>query len=232
MQETKATCFKAISEVKAQRASQTESFKREHGNIMRDLEEWVIWEESRRQADFLSACQVTLYTSPPELKSALATSYHILLGQTPPSPPLTLLQWTSPAKEQLTSATPPTPVPKQSPRPKRWHPSPDPVESTPLARTTPKVTLGRPPSSKRQKVPPWLRALKPSCTKAFSWNSDLVREARREFFWKHSYNFTTDSTCNLSEIFRQMAMSADLLDTSIHVIQASWTGPNELKQAN
>ena len=27
-------------------------------------------------------------------------------------------------------------------------------------------------------------------------------------------------------------MSADLLGTSIHEIQASWTGPNELKQAN
>ena len=29
-----------------------------------------------------------------------------------------------------------------------------------------------------------------------------------------------------------MAASADLLGTSIHEIQASWTGPNELKQAN
>ena len=29
-----------------------------------------------------------------------------------------------------------------------------------------------------------------------------------------------------------MAMSADLLGTSIHEIQASWTGPNELKQVN
>ena len=66
----------------------------------------------------------------------------------------------------------------------------------------------------------------------FSWDSDLVREARRKFFSKHSYNFTTDGTHNLSEIFRQMAMSADLLGTSIHEIQASWTGPKELKQAN
>ena len=39
-------------------------------------------------------------------------------------------------------------------------------------------------------------------------------------------------TCNLSEIFKQMAISADLLDTSIYKIQASWMGPDELKQAN
>ena len=90
--------------------------------------------------------------------------------------------------------------------------------------------LGRPPSSKRGEVHPWYRALKLSHVEAFSQDSDLVREARREFFSKHSYNFTTDGTHNLSEIFRQMATSADLLGTSIHEIQASWTGPEELKQ--
>ena len=92
VQEAEATCSKAICEVMAQRASQAESFQREHGNIMQDLEEQVIQEESRSQADFLSTCQVALYNSPPELKIALATSYHILLGQTLRSPPLALPQ--------------------------------------------------------------------------------------------------------------------------------------------
>ena len=149
IQEVKATCFKAISKVEAQRAAQAESFQREHGNIMQDLEEQVIQEESRSQADFLSTCQVALYTSQPELKSALATSYHILLGQTPLFLPLALPQRTSPVEEQPTSVVPATPAPKQSPMPKRWHPSPDPVESMPLGRTTPRVTLGGPPSSMR-----------------------------------------------------------------------------------
>ena len=49
---------------------------------------------------------------------------------------------------------------------------------------------------------------------------------------KHSYNFATDGNCNLSGIFRWLAVSANLLGTSIHEIQASWTGPKELKQAN
>ena len=229
IQEAKATCSKAVREVEAWRTSQAESFQREHGNIMWDLEEQVIWEESRSQADFLSACQVSLYASPPQLKSALVASYHILLGQTPPSPPLILLQRASPVEEQPTSTALPTPAPKQSPRSKRWHPSPDPVESMPLGGTNSKATLGGPPSSKRQEIPSWYRALKLNHAKAFGWNSDLVKEARREFFSKHSYNFTTDGTHDLSEIFNQMAMSADLLGTSIHEIQASWTGPNELK---
>ena len=49
---------------------------------------------------------------------------------------------------------------------------------------------------------------------------------------KHSYNCIMEGTCDLSEIFRQMAASAELLGTSIYEIQASWTGPDELKQAN
>ena len=192
----------------------------------------VIWEESRSQANFFSTCQATLYTSPVELKSTLVASYHLLLGQTPLSHPFILSQRASPVEEQPTSATPPTSVPKQSPRPKRWHPSPDPVESTPLGGTTLKVTLEGPPSSKWQEIPPWNKALKPSCMEAFGRDSDLVKEARKEFFSIHSSNFIMEGTCNLSEIFRQMATSAELLGISIYEIQATWTGPDELKQAN
>ena len=154
VQEAKATCSKAISEVKAWRVSQAESYQREHGNFMRDLEEQVPQEESRSRADFLSACQVTLYNSPPELKSALATSYHMLLGQTPPSSPLAQPQRTSPVEEQPTSTAPSTPVPKQSPRPKRWHPSPDPVESMILGGTTLKATPEGPPAPRDERSLP------------------------------------------------------------------------------
>ena len=126
-----------------------------------------------------------------------------------------------------------------------------------MGGTTPKAILGGPPRPKRWETPPWFKTLKPSHAKVFSWefwtrwetppwfktlkpshvkvfswNSNMVREARREFFLKHSYNLTTDDTHDLSRTFRQLTVSADLLDTSIHEIQASWTGPKELKQAN
>ena len=199
---------------------------------MQDLEEQVFGQESRSHNNFLSASQVILNNSSLELKGALATSYHTLLGQTPLSPPLVLPQKTSPVEEQPTMAAFPTPALKQSPRPKRWHPSPDPVESMLMGGTTLKTTVGEPPSSKRWEVPPWFRTLKPSHAKAFSHDSDMVREARKEFFSKQSYNFTTDGTHDLSGTFRQLALSTNLLGTSIHEIQASWTGHEELKQAN
>ena len=60
----------------------------------------------------------------------------------------------------------------------------------------------------------------------------MVKEARREFFLKHSYDFTTGGTYDLSGTFRHLAVSADLLDISIYEIQSSWTGPEELKPAS
>ena len=109
----------AIRDAEALKASQAELLQKEHGNIMQDLERQVIQEEVRSQGDFLFACQATMCASPTMVKNALVTSYHILLGQTPPSPPFVLSQRASPVKEQLASATPPASVPEWSPRPKR-----------------------------------------------------------------------------------------------------------------
>ena len=226
IQETKSACSMAIRYAKTQRASQAELLQREHSKVMWGLETQAIQEEGRSQADFLSACQATLYASPMELKGMLVASYHVLLGQTPTSHPFSLSQRTSPVKEKSTPAAPPTPVPKQSPRHKRQHPSPDPV---PLGRTTSKTMSEGPPSSKQWEIPPWNKALKPSHAEAFSQDSDLVKEARKEFFLQHSYNFITEGTHNLLEVFKQMATSTELLGTSIYEIQVVWTGLDKLR---
>ena len=59
-----------------------------------------------------------------------------------------------------------------------------------------------------------------------------MKEARKEYFKRHSYNFTAEGTHNLLEIFRQMAKSANLLATAIYKIQEVWMGLDELWQAN
>ena len=63
-----------MCEVKAQKVSQAVIFHKEHGKYMQDLDEQAMGEESRSHNDFLSACQVILYNSTPQLKGALATS--------------------------------------------------------------------------------------------------------------------------------------------------------------
>ena len=60
----------------------------------------------------------------------------------------------------------------------------------------------------------------------------MVKEARREYFSKHSYGFTSDGNCDLSGMFKHLTTSAGLLGTSIYETQSPWTGPEELKQAN
>ena len=59
-----------------------------------------------------------------------------------------------------------------------------------------------------------------------------MTEARLQLFSKHSYNFTGDGSQDLSAIFKKLPTSAGLLGTEIYEIQSSWTGPEELKQAN
>ena len=60
----------------------------------------------------------------------------------------------------------------------------------------------------------------------------MVKEARRKFFLTHTYDFTSDGLCDLSRTFKHLAAGSGLLGTSIHKIKSSWTGPDELKQAN
>ena len=59
-----------------------------------------------------------------------------------------------------------------------------------------------------------------------------MKEARKEYFRRHSYNFTMEGTHDLSEVFRHMAESAKLLGSGIYKIQEVWKGPDELQQSN
>ena len=116
IQADEAICSKAISEAKAWKTSQAVMFQEEHGKYLQNLEEQAFGKESRSHHEVLSSCQTILCHSPQPLRGALAASYHLLLGQAPPSPPLILPPRTPSAEEQPSTAIPPMPMPKQSPR--------------------------------------------------------------------------------------------------------------------
>ena len=119
IQAAKVACSKAISDAEAQKTSQAMMFQEEHSKYLWSLEEQAFGEESRSHHEVLSSCHATLCHSPQPLRGALDALYHILLGQAPPSPPLILPTRTPSAEEQPSTAAPPMPTPKQSPRPKR-----------------------------------------------------------------------------------------------------------------
>ena len=124
------------------------------------------------------------------------------------------------------------PEPKWSPWPKRWHPLPDPWGSTSMDKTSSEASQEGPSSSKRRETPIWFASLKPSHVEAFSCDSNLMKEARLHFFSTHPCDWDIDGTNDLSNIFRELADGTGLLGEAIHEIQLSWTGPEELKQAN
>ena len=101
-----------------------------------------------------------------------------------------------------------------------------------MDETSSKASQEGPSSSKRRETPNWFASLKPSCADAFSHDSNLVKEARLHYFATHPCDWIHDSTDDLSNIFRELAEGAGLLGESIHEIQLSWDGPEELKHTN
>ena len=59
-----------------------------------------------------------------------------------------------------------------------------------------------------------------------------MKEARKEYFKRHSPNFTMEGMHDLSKVFRCMAESTKLLGLAIYEIQEVWKGPTEMQQAN
>ena len=126
LQELEIAYSKALGEAMTMRSSQSVTLHREHVRLMQELEEQAIREESKSRHDFLSACQAILRHALQPLKENLTTSYHVLLGRSPPSPPSAPPTRTPPVEEQPSAAASPRSVPKWSPWLKRWHPSPEP----------------------------------------------------------------------------------------------------------
>ena len=59
-----------------------------------------------------------------------------------------------------------------------------------------------------------------------------MKEAREEYFRRHSLNFNNENSHNFTGIFRCMIETADLLGSAIYEIREVWTGLDELWQAN
>ena len=231
IKEAETVCSAAIREAETQGASQAESLHRQHAEVIKHLEEQVIQEEGKSQIDFLSTCQAALNASPGGIQRCTGSFLPHIDGEGTFISPILLITRGFSYQATVCFSSSSCTGAWTPPRPKRWLPSPDPMDSMPLGGTMSKATAEGPPSSKQWEVPPWYKVLKQSCSEAFSQDTSLVRVARKEYFKKHS-PFTTDGTCDLSEVFRHEAKSAKLLGLAIYKIQKVWEGPDELQQAN
>ena len=87
-------------------------------------------------------------------------------------------------------------------------------------------------SSQTGKMVDWFSSLSPSHADAFSQDSSLLKEARACYFTTHLWNWAHGNMDHLSEIFRELSQGTGLLGESIHELQWSWDGPEELKHSN
>ena len=108
------------------------------GNMPRPSNTWKNKSSKRKvrvRLTFSPPVKLALQASPAELRGTLVASYHILMGQAPMSHPFTLSQGASPIEQPSAPAAPSSLAPGHSPRPKRQHPSPDPVDDLALGWT-------------------------------------------------------------------------------------------------
>ena len=87
-------------------------------------------------------------------------------------------------------------------------------------------------NSKKGRTANWLTSMRSKCADAFSWDSDLMKEARAHYFTTHPWDWTHGNTEDLSDMFKGLTQEAGLLGESIFEIQRSWKGLEHLKQAN
>ena len=232
LKEVEAAYSEALSENVAAKSLQCTTLCREHAKHMCKLEEWALDVENKSCQDFLSTHQAILCHAPQSLKENLHSSYHILLGNSSSSLQSILFARAPQAEGQPPVTTPPRPEPKWSPQPKRQHSSTDAQGDTSIDESSPMALQEGPSSSKRGKTTDWSSSLKPSHVDAFSWDTSPMKEAREHYFTTYPWDWAHGNTDNLFDIFRELAQDTGLLGESIHEIQLSWNGPEELKHAN
>ena len=79
---------------------------------------------------------------------------------------------------------------------------------------------------------PLHKALTRNHQEAFSWDSSLANEMRKEYFQSNHPNFNHEHTHDFTEVFWCMRKTADLLGSTIFENTETWSGQDELQQAN
>ena len=74
--------------------------------------------------------------------------------------------------------------------------------------------------------------LKGAHQEALSKGSNLVKQIRWTYFKAHCLEFDSETTHNLTCIFKGMADMVGLLNNKVHQVQDPWPGKKELHTAN
>ena len=219
LEESEATYSKAISENAATQFIKCTMLCREHTEHMWELEMYTLKAENKSHQHFLLAHQAVLHQAPPSLKENLHSSYSLLLGPSSSSCQSLTLTPTPQVEGQPLSTISLKLEPKRSPSPKRRHSSSDAQEDTSMDEDFPTNSQEDSSNSKKGRTANWLTSMRSERADAFSWDSDLMKEARACYFTTHPWHWIHGNTEDLSDIFKGLAQEAGLLGESIFEIQ-------------
>ena len=123
-------------------------------------------------------------------------------------------------------------APRPSSGTKWWHYSPDQAVSSPQSENEAVGTSEEPPCLRQKDEMPFTKSLKGSQQEAFAKDSNLVWQAREDYFKTNCPHFNCKTLCDLSGVFWDMIGYADLLGFQIDEIQEVWMGPEDLWYAD
>ena len=79
---------------------------------------------------------------------------------------------------------------------------------------------------------PFKKSLKRSWQEAFTKDSNLVQQAREDYFKTNHPHFNWETSHDLSDVFQDMILHVSHLDSQIYEIQEARTGWEDLQYAN
>ena len=224
LEESEATYSEALSKNAATLSLQCATLHREYTEHMWELEACTLRMENKSRRNFLIAHQVVLRQAPQTLKDDLHSSYSLLLGPSFSTRQSLMIASAPQARGRTFPIIPLKSEPKQSLPPKRQHSSMEAQVDTSMDEDFPITSQEESLNPKKGKTTDWLTGMKSKWVHAFSWDSDSVKEARAWYFATHSWDWAQGNTEDLSDIFKELAQEAGLLDGSIFLNSAFMEG--------
>ena len=235
----------AIREVEAACVAHALDLQQTHGETIWALENEAIKEDRWAHQSFLQACRVALWTCPVEALGVLMYPIQLLTGNMS----LTGLLMATPQQtinlrgpipspsccKRLTMAVPCSKRPTMAAHSMgtKWpHSSPGHDMGLDWSREKPTSCPKEPPQWRWKEGDPLEGCPEGAHQEAFRKDSNLVKWIRKTYFRAPHPQFDSETTHDLTHVFKEMVDVVSLLNTEVHQVQDPWPGKKELHAAN
>ena len=222
--EAEVICNIAVRKAEAASVAQTSKLQQIHQETIQTLEDKAIEEEKCAHQSFLWACGAALQACPNEALGYLCTPYnreYALTGLLTATLQLTIRSRDpipSPSHHRRSATY------THSTRTKQQHLLGCEVELDPSGYGEPISCPGEPSQQRQKEEDPLVECLRGAHQEAFCKDSVLVKCTGQTYFRAHWPVFDREVTHDLTNVFKELAEMAGLMDTEIHWVQDQCQG--------